>query len=101
MGRPVKNDRRRVVDAILYVGATGCQWRALPDRYPNWNTVHHYHLTWMRDGTWERVVARLSGRRSDADVRASILGLSSTFSPEGGNPGDYPVRASAYAPPAR
>ena len=44
MGRPVKVDRRRVVDAIFYVTATGCQWRALPDSYPNWNTVHRLSL---------------------------------------------------------
>ncbi len=44
MGRPPKVDRRRVVDAIFYVAATGCQWRALPAEYPNWNTVHRQHL---------------------------------------------------------
>jgi transposase len=60
MGRPVKVDRRRVVDAIFYVAATGCQWRALPDCYPNWNTVHRYHLTWSRDGTWEAIAQRLA-----------------------------------------
>jgi|BarGraNGADG00212_1021973.scaffolds.fasta_scaffold33471_2 putative transposase len=60
MGRPVTVDRRRVVDAIFYVAATGCQWRALPASYPNWNTVHRYHLTWSRDGTWEAVAARLA-----------------------------------------
>jgi transposase len=59
MGRPVINDRRRVVDAIFYVAATGCQWRALPKCYPNWNTVHRYHLRWSRDGTWEAAGARL------------------------------------------
>src|SRR5580700_2196564 len=60
IGRPVKVDRRRVVDAIFYVTATGCQWRALPNSYPNWNTVHRYHLEWSRDGTWERIAARLA-----------------------------------------
>lgn len=60
MGRPVKVDRRRVVDAIFYVVATGCQWRALPSSYPNWNTVHRYHLDWSRDGTWERIAQRLA-----------------------------------------
>jgi transposase len=60
MGRPVKVDRRGVVDAIFYVAATGCQWRALPERYPNWNTVHRYHLEWSRNGTWERIAARLA-----------------------------------------
>ena len=49
-----------VVDAIFYVVATGCQWRALPNSYPNWNTVHRYHLEWSRDGTWERVAERLA-----------------------------------------
>jgi len=59
MGRPAKHDKRDIVNAILYVAATGCQWRALPACYPHWNTVHRYHLTWSRDGTWEAVVDRL------------------------------------------
>ncbi len=45
--------------AILYVAATGCQWRALPECYPKPNTVHRYHLAWSRDGTWEAIVDRL------------------------------------------
>jgi len=60
MGRPVKNDRRDIVNAIFHVAATGCQWRALPACYPNWNTVRRYRLRWSRDGTWEAVAARLS-----------------------------------------
>ena len=47
------------MNAVLYVAATGCQWRALPDRYPYWNTVHRYHLQWSRDGTWEKIADRL------------------------------------------
>jgi len=48
MGRPAVHDKRDVVNAIFYVAATGCQWRALPDCYPNWNTVHRYHLRWSK-----------------------------------------------------
>jgi transposase len=59
IGRPVKWSKRQIVDAVLYVAATGCQWRALPSHYPHWNTVHRYHVTWSRDGTWERVCDRL------------------------------------------
>ncbi len=62
MGRPVKNNRRDIVNAIFYVAATGCQWRALPACYPNWNTVHRYHLTWSRNGRWEAIAARLAGQ---------------------------------------
>ena len=60
MGRPVTVERRDIVNAIFYVVATGCQWRALPECYPNWNTVHRYHLTWSRDGTWEKIAGRLA-----------------------------------------
>jgi len=69
MGRPVKNDRRDIVDAIFYVAATGCQWRALPDSYPHWNTVHRYHLRWSRDGTWEAIAARLTAAVRKAEGR--------------------------------
>lgn len=78
MGRPVKNDRRRIVDAIFYVSATGCQWRALPAEYPNWNTCHRYHLTWSRDGTWEKVAHRLTAavrqlEGRDAEPSAGVI----------------------------
>ena len=78
MGRPVTVARRRVVDAIFYVAATGCQWRALPGSYPNWNTVHRYHLAWSRDGTWEEIAARLAAevRRAegrDAEPSAGVV----------------------------
>ncbi|MGC8465782.1 MAG: IS5 family transposase [Acidimicrobiales bacterium] len=60
IGRPQTVAKRDVINAILYVAATGCQWRALPSNYPNWNTVHRYHLRWSKDGTWKRVVERLT-----------------------------------------
>ena len=59
LGRPARWSKRDVVNAILYVAATGCQWRALPPHYPHWNTVHRYHRTWSHDGTWEAIVDRL------------------------------------------
>ena len=78
MGRPRSVDRRRIVDAIFFIAATGCQWRALPACYPNWNTVHRYHLTWSRDGTWEQVAARLAAtvrvtEGREADPSGSVI----------------------------
>ncbi len=69
MGRPSTVDRRRVMDAIFYVGATGCQWRALPAEFPNWNTVHRLHLEWSRNGTWEKIADRLREIEREADGR--------------------------------
>jgi len=50
------------VDAILYVLWTGCPWRALPDCYPHWRTVHHHFAHWAADGTLARLHAMLRGR---------------------------------------
>ena len=54
-GRPPRVDRRAVVNAILYVLRTGCQWRALPRDYPNWITVYWYFKRWRDAGRWEQV----------------------------------------------
>ncbi len=54
-GRPVKYERRDIVNAILYIKTTGCQWRNLPKDFPYWKTVYHYFHTWSRDGTWEQL----------------------------------------------
>ena len=59
MGRPIKHNRRDIVDAIFFVLSTGCQWRALPENYPHWNTVHRYHLKWSCNGTWKGASYRL------------------------------------------
>jgi transposase len=48
-------DRRRVLDAILYVLTTGCQWRQLPKDLPSKSTVHDYFVEWHGDGTLTRI----------------------------------------------
>jgi len=69
LGRPAKWDKRDIVNGILYVLATGCQWRALPKNYPHWNTVHRYHKTWADDGTWAAVAAHVVGLVRQAEGR--------------------------------
>jgi len=55
LGRPRQTDLRSVVDAILYIAWTGCQWRALPDRFPPVSTVQRYFYCWRDDGTLRRI----------------------------------------------
>jgi putative transposase len=50
-GRPRKTDPRDVVDAILYVLRTGCQWRFLPKDFPPKSTVWRYFDEWRHNGT--------------------------------------------------
>jgi transposase len=54
-GRPRTVDMRAVLNALLYVDRTGCQWRALPHDFAPWPTVWTYFRTWRNDGTWERI----------------------------------------------
>ena len=54
-GRPVTTMLRAVIDAILYITRTGCQWRALPNDFPHWRTVYEYFNRWDEDGTLDRI----------------------------------------------
>jgi transposase len=74
-GRHFKWSRRELLDGILYVLRTGCQWRALPHDLPPWKTVYGTFRAWRRDGTWERLNDSLrrhlrlaSQRNEDATV---------------------------------
>jgi transposase len=48
MGRPPA-DLRAVLNGILYLVRTGCQWRLLPKDFPPWSTVHTWYRRWRRD----------------------------------------------------
>src|SRR4051794_11033842 len=58
-GRPRKTDPRDVLDAILYILRTGCQWRYLPGDLPPKSTVWRYFDRWRRDGTLDTIHDRL------------------------------------------
>src|ERR1051325_8469780 len=58
-GRPRKTDLRDVVDAILYILRTGCQWRYLPRDFPPRSTVWRYFNQWRKDGTLDTIHDRL------------------------------------------
>ena len=59
MGRPRTTGLRRVVEAILDVLSTGCQWRALPGDFPPRSTVQGYFYAWRDTGWWRRIVTAL------------------------------------------
>jgi putative transposase len=66
-GRPRRTDLREVLDGLLYLTRTGCQWRLLPHDFPYWGTVRYYFDKWRDDGTWVRLndVLRESVRIKD------------------------------------
>lgn len=58
-GRPRKWPTWLIINAILYVTRTGCQWRMLPKDLPPWQTVYGYFWRWTRRGLWEQINAVL------------------------------------------
>jgi putative transposase len=56
LGRPQEVDLREVLNAILYLNHSGCQWDMLPHDLPRKSTVFGYFSRWRDDGTWQRIV---------------------------------------------
>ena len=54
-GRPRKHDFRTLLEAILYVNKTSCQWRNLPHDFPPPSTAHEYFRQWTRSGFIRRI----------------------------------------------
>ena len=61
-GRPRRVEHRAVVNGILYLVFTGCQWRFLPKEYPAWQTVYYYFRQWQQNGLWYRIHETLRAR---------------------------------------
>src|SRR5271154_3247865 len=47
---------REVVNGLMYVLSTGCQWRAIPKDLPPKSTIHGYFDLWTYDGTLQRCI---------------------------------------------
>jgi putative transposase len=58
-GRPRTVDIREVINTILYLNRTGCQWDMLPHDLLPKSTVYEYFAQWRDDGTWAKFVDAL------------------------------------------
>jgi len=58
VGRPIVR-YRKVIDGILYVSRTGCQWKMLPKEYGSGSTCHRRFQQWNRLNIFKKVWTRL------------------------------------------
>jgi putative transposase len=58
-GRPRKVNMREVINTILYLNRTGCQWDMLPHDLLPKSTVYEYFAQWRDDGTWTKFLDAL------------------------------------------
>ena len=68
LGRPREADLREVVNAILFINRSGCQWDMLPHDLLPKSTVYGYFAQWRDDGTWQKLIDAL---RTQVRVAAS------------------------------
>ena len=56
---------RKVLDGILYILRTGCQWKSLPREYGSGSTCHRRFQQWTREGAFEKIWVKLLKRYDD------------------------------------
>src|SRR5271157_5873156 len=82
---------REVVNGLMYILSTGCQWRAIPKDLPPRSTLYDYFDLWSWDGTLERIHGALYAKCREAAAReasptAAIIDSQSVKSAEKGGP---------------
>jgi transposase len=73
--RPRKWSDHEVINGIMYLLVTGCQWRNLPTDMPPWKTVYRYFREWKQAGIVDHIlkkygtkVSPLAGKKSGSNT---------------------------------
>ena len=76
----VKHTKRDLVNAVIYLNKTGCQWRLLPNDFPPHDTVWSFYRRAVKSGRWEKAMdclvkkhAKIQGENQHQPMELSTL----------------------------
>ncbi len=75
--RKRKHSLREMINALMYLTKTGCQWRMLPKEFGPWQTVYFYFRKWKLEGVFEELMHYLRDvvRKSHGKEISPSVGL--------------------------
>lgn len=74
--RRSSQQQRELLNAMLYVNHTGCQWRELPHDFPAWQTVYGYFEDLVEANVWKEindVLRRGIRQQAGRDAEPSVV----------------------------
>ncbi len=68
-----RSDERKIINGILYILKTGCEWKELPPKYGSYVTAQRRLKQWSNDGVLDKIFSSIEDWESYKDRLSSLF----------------------------